>query len=80
MNIEELEEELSNILVAGYELGTDKNGQLIIYTGLRQDDDGELHVFESDDEDEDEDEDEELDPDFDPDFEPLEDEEEDDED
>lgn len=76
MNIEELEEELSNILVAGYELGTDKNGQLVIYTKLRQDDDGELHQFEGD-EDEDDEEDEELDPDFDPDFEPLEDEEDD---
>jgi hypothetical protein len=61
MNIEELEEALEDILPAGFQIETDNHGQLIIYTGLAQDDDGELVDFESDEED----------PDFDPDFEPI---------
>jgi len=67
MNIEELEEALEEILPAGFQIETDNRGQLIIYTGLRQDDDGELVDFDDDD----------VDPDADPDFEPLEDEDED---
>lgn len=69
MNIEDLEEALQEILPPGFQIDTDNKGQLIIQTGLRQDDDGELVDFEPDDEE---------DPDFDPDFEPLEDEDEDD--
>lgn len=68
MNIEELEEALSDILPVGFQIDTDKRGQLIIFTNLSQDEDGELLDFEGDDEDED--------PDFDPDFEPLEEEDE----
>lgn len=71
MNIEELEEALEDILPAGFQIDTDNHGQIIIYTGLQQDDDGELVDFVN--------EDEEEDLDVDPDFEPLEDEEEDDE-
>jgi hypothetical protein len=52
-NLEELEEELSNILPRGFTIETDNNGQLVIYTGLSSDEDGELMEFE-DDEDEDE--------------------------
>ncbi len=63
MNIDELEEELANILPVGFQIETDNHGQLIIYTGLTQDEDGELSDFEPD---------EEEDSDFDPDFEPLE--------
>lgn len=65
MNIEELEEALEDILPNGFQIETDNHGQIIIYTGLQQDDDGELVDFvQEDDEDED----------VDPDFEPLEDE------
>lgn len=71
MNIDELEEELSQILPHGFTIETDNHGQLIIYTGWSQDDDGELIDFEGDDEE---------DPDLDPDFESLEDEGEDEED
>lgn len=66
MNIEELEEALEDVLPNGFQIETDNHGQIIIYTGLRQDDDGELVDFVDEDE---------VDPDFDPDFEPLEDEE-----
>lgn len=69
MNIEELEEALEDILPPGFSIEADKHGQLIIVTGLVQDDDGELVDFEDEDEE---------DPDFDPGFEPL-DEEDDDE-
>lgn len=74
MNIEDLEEALEDILPTGFRLEADKHGQLVIFTGLRQDDDGELVEFESE-----EDEEDEEDPDVDPDFEPLEDEEDDEE-
>lgn len=72
MTLEDLEEALEEILPNGFELDVDREGQIIIRTGLSQDEDGELVEFESED---DEDEDEEADPDF----EPLEDEDEDDE-
>jgi hypothetical protein len=59
MNIEELEEALDGVLPAGYSIETDNHGQIIVYTGLTQDDDGELSPFDSE-------EDEEIDPDLDP--------------
>lgn len=65
MDLEELEDALHDIL-PDFQIGTDKKGQLIIYTGLHEDEDGQLVDMDSDEEDED----------FDPDFEPLEDEEE----
>ena len=70
MNIEELEEALGDILPPGFQIETDKHGQIIIFTGLTQDDDGELLDFEGD-------EDEDID--FDPDVEPLDDEDDEDE-
>lgn len=69
MTYEELEEALQDILGNGYQIDKDNHGQIIIYTGLREEDDGELVEFESDDDDDD----------FDPEFEPLDDEDEDDE-
>lgn len=63
MRVDELEEALSEILPTRFHISTDNKGQIIIYTGLSQDSDGELVDFE--------DEDEEEDDDFDPDFEPL---------
>lgn len=61
MNIEELEEALEDILPPGFHFGTDKKGQIIIYTQLSHgEDDDELVPFDSDEE-----------GDFDPDFEPL---------
>lgn len=42
MNLEDLEELLSDFLPGGFQVETNKKGQLVIYTGLRQDDDGEL--------------------------------------
>lgn len=71
MNIEELEEALSDILPAGFVIDFDKRGQVIVLTNLTQDEDGELVDFENDDDEEDDD--------YDPDFESLEDEDEDDE-
>jgi hypothetical protein len=68
MNIEELEEALEDILPAGFQIETDPHGQLIIFTGLAQDEDGELTDFEGD---------EEEDLEVDPDFEPLEEEDDD---
>ena len=71
MNIEDLEEALDELFPdRNFSIETDNHGQVIIYTGLKQDDDGELVLFESDD---DEDED------FDPDTESLEDDDIDDE-
>jgi hypothetical protein len=60
MNIEELEEALSEILPTGFQIETSASGQLVIYTGLQQDEDGELEDFEREEED-DEDLDEDLD-------------------
>jgi hypothetical protein len=62
MNIEELEEALGEILPTRFHLETNSSGQLVIFTGLQQDEDGELTDFESD-EDEEDDEDEDLDAD-----------------
>jgi len=75
MNLEDLEELLSDYLPGGFRLETNKKGEVIVYTGLRQDDDGELVDLKGDLE-----EDEELEFEGDEDFEPLEEEvEEDDE-
>lgn len=68
MNIEELEEALSEVLSFGFEITTNKKGEVIILTGMKEDEDGELISLEEED-----------DPDADPDFEPLEDEEDEDE-
>jgi hypothetical protein len=69
MNLIELEEALDDILPAGYSIETNKKGEVIIFTNLKEDEDeGELSVFD----------DEEVDPDFDPDFDPLDEEDEDD--
>ena len=67
MNIEELEEALDDILPGGFSIETNSKGEVIIYTGLKQDEDGELTAMDI-----------EEDEDFDPDMDPLE--EEDDED
>ena len=68
MNIEELEEALDDLFPGGFSIETDNHGQLIVYTGLTQEDDGELVAFDS-----------EEDEDADPDLDPLEDEDVDDE-
>jgi hypothetical protein len=68
MNIEELEEALDELFPGGFSIETDNHGQIVVYTGLKQDDDGELSAFDT-----------EEDEDFDPDHDPLEDEEVDDE-
>ena len=52
MDISELEEALSDILPVGFHIGTDKHGQVIVFTGLTADEDGELFDFDLDDEDE----------------------------
>lgn len=69
MNIEDLEEALEEILPNGYRLTTDADGQIVVHTLLREDDDGELVELEGDADEEDED--------YDPDFEPLSDEDDD---
>lgn len=68
MNIEELEEALDELFPAGFSIENDSRGQLVIYTGLKQDDEGELSAFDT-----------EEDEDFDPDADPLEEEDIDDE-
>ena len=67
LDLEELQEALEDILPSGFKIETDKNGQLVIYTGLSEDEDGGLVDFDSD---EDED-DSELDSEFDPLFDQL---------
>lgn len=47
MNIEELEEALDDLFPGGFSIETDNHGQIVVYTGLKQDDDGELSTFES---------------------------------
>lgn len=59
--IEELEEALDDILPVGYSIETNKHGQVVIFTGLKQDEDGQLTTMET-----------EEDEDFDPDTDPLE--------
>jgi hypothetical protein len=64
MNIIDLEEALDEILPAGFSIETNKKGEVIIFTNLKEEEDeGELVVFSDDD----------IDPDADPDFDPLED-------
>jgi hypothetical protein len=63
-SIEELEEALEDILPAGFQIETDKNGRVVVFLNYRENDDGELVPLD----------DEEVDPEADPDFEPLEDE------
>lgn len=57
MNIEELEEALNEILPRGFTIDTDDDGQLIVYTHLVEDEDGELYEYEGDEEEDEEDED-----------------------
>jgi hypothetical protein len=59
MNYEELEEALDELFPGGFSIETDNHGQLIVYTGLSQEDDGELKPVDSE-------EDEDVDPDFEP--------------
>jgi hypothetical protein len=59
MNYEELEEALDELFPGGFSIETDRHGQLIVYTGLSQEDDGELKALDND-------EDEDADPDFEP--------------
>lgn len=61
MNLDDLEEGLESILPSGFQIEADAHGQIVIFTGLRQEDDGELVDYVSSDE-----EDEDLDPDFEP--------------
>jgi hypothetical protein len=70
MTLEDLEEALEEILPNGFEIDIDSNGQIIIHTGLTQDEDGDLVEFKGDEDEED--------PDYDPDFQPLEEEDDDD--
>lgn len=62
--IEELEEALVDVLGDGFRIDEDSHGQLVVYTGLREDDEGELVEYIDD-------EDLEEDPDLDPDAETL---------
>ena len=53
MDLEALEEALSDILPVGFVIETNKKGQIIVLTNLRQDDDGELVSMDDEEEDED---------------------------
>lgn len=73
MNIDDLEESLGEFLPSTFRIRKDRKDskeQIIIYTGLTQDDDGELIDLDNENE-------EEEDDDIDPDFEPLSDDDED---
>lgn len=61
MNIDELRELLEEALPFRFQIDEDVNGQVIILTGMSQDEDGDLVKLESDDE-----EDDDIDPDFEP--------------
>ena len=63
VTIEDLEEALVDILGDGFQIDQDNHGQIIIYTGLCEDDNGELEEFINE---EDLEEDLEMDPDTDP--------------
>ena len=58
-NIEELEEALDELFPGGFSIETNKHGELVIYSGLKQDEDGILSPLDSE-------EDEEVDPDLEP--------------
>jgi len=51
MFLDELEEALSDILPGAFHLALDKNDQVVIYTGLIKDDDGELSPLDDEDSD-----------------------------
>ena len=59
MTLEELEEALEEALPGGFRIDTDEHGQIVVYTNLTEDDDGDLIEFESE-EDEDSDFDEDV--------------------
>lgn len=60
-SFDELEEALDELFPGGFSIATNKHGELIIRTGLIQNEDGELSSIDVDEEDDD----------ADPDFEPL---------
>lgn len=60
-SIEELEEALDDILPGGFSIETNSKGEVVIYTGMQQDEDGQLTPMDV-----------EEDEDFDPDTDPLE--------
>lgn len=43
MNLEELQESLEDILPEGFQISLDARGQVVIKTGLVEDESGELH-------------------------------------
>lgn len=51
MTLEELEEALEEALPGGFRIDTDEDGQIIVYTNLTEDDEGELVEFESEEDD-----------------------------
>lgn len=51
MNLEDLEEALEEIFPNGFEIDTDEDGQIVICTGLMQDEDGDLVEFDPDEDD-----------------------------
>jgi len=53
MTLDDLQESLSEILPTGFHIETNKRGQLIVFTGLTCDDDGEIADFVIDEDDED---------------------------
>lgn len=59
MNYEDLEEALDDLFPGGFSIETDNHGQLVIHTGLTEDDEGELIPIDLE-------EDEDIDPDLDP--------------
>ncbi len=61
MDLESLTDELEAILPDGFHIDTDNNGQIVIYTGLMEDGDGDLVEFVEDDYDDESDEDSDYD-------------------
>lgn len=55
MTLEDLQETLEEFFPNGFELGTDNDGQIVIYTHLMEDDDGDLVEYEPSDEDDEDD-------------------------
>jgi hypothetical protein len=47
MTLDELEQELEEIFPHGFQIETDSDGQMVIYTHLTENDDGELEPLDS---------------------------------
>jgi hypothetical protein len=50
MTLDDLEEMLAEVLPGGFQIETDEDGQLVVLTGLTENEDGEIVSFEGEEE------------------------------